>query len=148
MRALVLIALLLLSNFGISKLAYSLGLGLQIGSTGAIVGKEDRLADRTWKASMGWYLSRHHTNLILSADYIIQDQNFSRLDGEQIIGYAGIGGVIETSSDVGVRFPFGVAWEARKHPIEVFAEIAPTLFIAPSTSVGIGLNLGVLWFFK
>ncbi len=143
MKAFVFTFMLFMSN-----LAFSVGLGIQLGSTGAIVGKEDRLADRTWKASMGWYLSRHYTNLILSADYIIQDQNFSRLDGEQIIGYAGIGGLIETSAEIGARFPLGVAWEVKKHPIEVFAEIAPTLFIVPSTSVGIGLNLGILWFFK
>lgn len=130
-----------------STSAFSAGLGFQVGGAGVIVGKTNRLDDRTWKGSVGWSINRHRTDLTLTADYIFQDQNFSRLDGEKIVGYAGLGGLIATGIDFGARFPVGVAWLAKKHPIEVFAELSPTVFVVPSSSVGIGLNIGALWFF-
>ncbi len=140
MKLMVVIALF------VSTLSYGFGLGLQLGSTGVITGKEERSADRTFKGSMGWNTRKGENKIIFTGDYVIQNLNFSKIDNERIVGYAGIGGKIETSADFGVRFPLGVAWHAKLDPLEVYLEVAPTLYIYPSTEMGLDGALGVLWY--
>jgi len=130
----------------LSTLSYGYGLGLQMGTTGLIVGKEQREADRTFKGSMGWNRRKGESKIVFTGDYVIQNLNFAKIDNERIIGYAGIGGKMETSSDIGVRFPLGLAWHAKLDPLEVYLEVSPTLYIYPSTELGLDAALGVLWF--
>jgi hypothetical protein len=140
--------LVLVLGLFISQISFGFGLGLQFGSTGLIVGKEQMAADRTFKGSMGWNTRKGEKKIIFTGDYVIQNLNLSRIDNERIVGYAGVGGKIETSADFGIRFPLGVAWHAKLDPLEVFLELTPTLYIYPATELGLDGAFGVLWYFK
>lgn len=67
--------------------------------------------------------------------------------------YAGVGAKVELQSgahdytEVGIRVPVGVAVQWMNHPVEIFAEIAPGMQLAPSTQFDLTGGVGVRWYF-
>jgi hypothetical protein len=49
---------------------------------------------------------------------------------------------------LGVRIPFGIAYQFSEVPVDVFLEIVPVLDLNPSTSGSINAALGVRYYFK
>jgi len=128
-----------------SGILMAAGLGLQLGSTGAIIGKEYRDEPETWKGSMGWDL-KGQTNLVLTGDYVIQEKDMGQLRNQDIRGYYGAGIYFSTSSVIAGRIPLGLSWLPNSKNLEVFIELAPSLAIYPSTEVYVTANIGALWY--
>ncbi|HAL91600.1 MAG TPA: hypothetical protein DCM68_01060 [Verrucomicrobia bacterium] len=53
----------------------------------------------------------------------------------------------EDETVVGIRFPLGIAFLFAKAPIEIFAEIAPILDVAPDTDFDIHAAIGARFYF-
>ncbi len=70
---------------------------------------------------------------------------------ERIPLFVGIGGRIAIRKGTGifgVRIPFGCAWWMRNAPIEIFAEFAPILELAPATELSANVGIGARFYFK
>ena len=91
--------------------------------------------------------------LFIHIDYLYHFYNV--FETPNIPLYLGVGGRIklknnEHNSDMrlGVRVPFGIAYQFSEVPVDVFLEIAPVLDLNPSTSGSINGAIGVRYYFK
>ena len=72
------------------------------------------------------------------------------VDGATIPIYAGIGGTLGVGDDtawLGGRIPIGFAVHPDNTPLEPFLEVAPVLYLAPETSVGVDGAIGLRYYF-
>ncbi len=70
-------------------------------------------------------------------------------EGGRIPLYAGLGvkGKSEKPTFVGLRFVGGVACFLKRHPVELFAEVAPVLRLAPNEGASFDGGVGARWYF-
>ena len=63
--------------------------------------------------------------------------------------YFGGGAYIAFSSDLGlgIRVPFGMAYQFEGSPVDIFAEIAPGLSLLPDLAFYFGGGIGARYFF-
>ncbi len=142
------IASLLLSLAG-SLSAQDKGFGL-----GAIFGEPTGVSLKSWvspdnaiDAGVAWSF-KGDGYLHIHGDYLWHFRQAIHSD-ERFVPYAGVGGRIGFSSSVvfGVRGVGGLAWWPRGVPLDVFAELAPVLDLAPSTGFSLMGGIGVRYFF-
>ncbi len=87
------------------------------------------------------------------ADYLIHDNNalaVPELKGT-LPWYYGIGGRVKADNGetrVGARFPLGVSYMFADAPLDIFAEVAPIVDIAPYVSLRFNGALGLRYYFK
>lgn len=72
--------------------------------------------------------------------------------------YLGVGGRIKfhntehgngnNDARLGVRIPFGIAYQFADAPVDVFFEIAPILDLNPETKMSVNGGIGVRYYFK
>jgi len=86
-------------------------------------------------------------------DYLFHDN--SSLSTPELKGatpwYYGIGGRLMSRDDdthFGLRVPLGVTYLFADAPLDVFAEIAPVLDIAPETELDLGGGIGIRYYFR
>lgn len=98
----------------------------------------------------GWAFHRH-TDFHLHSDILWHDFDLLPVPEGKLPLYLGVGArlKIEDRADdrFGIRVPVGVAYFFERLPIEVFAEVAPVLDLAPSTRGGLTGGVGVRWWF-
>lgn len=154
--------ILLLGLVSISAQAKDDGLGLGIG---IIAGTPTGLSLKKWTsdnraidAAAEWSTSGKN-KFYFHANYLIH--NFDVLRPEDITGklpvYYGIGGYIELNEDtsgnsndddiLAVRIPLGVSYLFSDAPIELFAEVVPTMEISPDTDLGMDAAVGGRFYF-
>lgn len=131
--------------------AGKLGLGL-------IVGEPTGLSAKYWlndtvalDGAVGW--STHdHTDLYLHSDVLWHNFNLIPVPRGSLPVYFGVGGLVRfrddnRDNDVGIRAPVGVSYMFDNAPIDVFAEIAPAIDVAPSVRGEITGGVGIRYWF-
>lgn len=111
----------------------------------------------------GWRGRWFHTHV----DYLFQFPQ--RWGGGDWLPYVGAGGKLIVWNDhyhgrgyyyydhdwydddddvgLGVRVPVGLAWHPRRVPIDVFAELAPTVWVFPGTHFDFDFSIGARFYF-
>ena len=134
-----------------SSSAGKLGLGL-------IVGEPTGLSAKYWlndtlalDGAVGWS-TRDHTDLYLHSDVLWHNFNLIPVPRGSLPVYFGVGGLVRfrddnRDNDVGIRAPVGVSYMFDNAPVDVFAEIAPAIDVAPSVRGEITGGVGIRYWF-
>jgi len=136
------------------------GLGVVFGEPTGISAKYWTRENNALSFGLGWYPQTvvrrfgyyyyTDTRFHIHADYLWHDFNAIR-SSERFPLYYGVGAEVESGGipdpGVGVRGVFGIAWMPHNASLDVFLEVAPTLFLSPPAGFGIGLGLGSRYFF-
>lgn len=131
--------------------AGKLGVGLIVGEPTGISAKywlNDTLA---LDGAVGWS-SHDHTDLYLHSDVLWHNFDLLPVSRGSLPVYFGVGGLVRfrddnRDNDVGVRVPVGVSYLFDTAPIDVFAEIAPAVDVAPSVRGEITGGVGIHYWF-
>ena len=128
----------------------SFGIGLIAGEPTGLSMKywfNDRMA---MDAAAAWSFTRHD-GFQLHADWLFHAFDVFRIDRGELPLYVGIGGRVKFpdggDNRVGVRFPIGIAYEVKDAPIEIFAEVAPIVDVAPAVQLKWNGGIGIRYFF-
>ncbi|MCL5268643.1 MAG: hypothetical protein M1469_11160 [Bacteroidetes bacterium] len=88
--------------------------------------------------------------LHINADYVWHNFDFIRTT-QRLPLYYGVGLDYESGyalpTAVGVRGVIGIDWMPYNVPLDVFLEMAPVLYVAPATAMGVDASLGARFFF-
>lgn len=134
------------------------GLGVVIGEpTGLSLAWQSPA--QTIQSHLSWSLERNWIRV--NVDYLKTVAEIPT-DGPALPLYVGIGGALAAHDDdwgddndwydddyaaFGARIPLGMRLLPRQVPIDVFLEVAPVVYLIPSTDVDIDLGLGVRFYF-
>ncbi|MEK6750143.1 MAG: hypothetical protein AABY83_13235 [Pseudomonadota bacterium] len=135
-------------------------------SAGMVAGDPTGLSIKSWQGrhaldfGVGWYSSRYYyyydarpyygrgTELYVTADYVTHNYNVFHVNQAKLPVYYGAGVALWTSfGGAGIRVPVGVDLILARVPIDIFAEIAPTMVLAVGTYFHIGTAVGVRYRF-
>ncbi|NTU52415.1 MAG: hypothetical protein HGA97_01675 [Chlorobiaceae bacterium] len=89
----------------------------------------------------------------IHADYLVHDSslmNNSEIKGSTL-WYYGVGARLLLKNDnthFGIRAPLGIDYLFAKSPLDVFAEIAPIVDVAPKINLDLGVAIGLRYFFN
>jgi len=149
-----LLAILLACAAGVPALADpgAVGLGVFLGQpTGLTLGIDmNRSNWLDFKAAWNFAAPQGGFNIILQGDYQLAFPGSLVIEGEDFVPYVGIGAeaaIGDSSLDLGVHLPFGLAYRFRKAPIELFLELGLGLYLFPATSFGVSGGLGIRYRF-
>ena len=99
---------------------------------------------------VGWAFS-DDTDLHFHSDVLWHKHDIFTVSQGEVSLYGGVGGRVrfrEHDSDrVGIRFPVGLAYRVETVPVDIFAEIAPVLDVAPSTRGDFTGGIGARYWF-
>lgn len=95
---------------------------------------------------------RDDTALYLHSDVLWHDFNLIPASSGRLPLYFGVGALArfrhgDHDNQVGVRVPLGVSYMFDNAPVDIFAEIAPVLDIAPSVRGEITGGIGIRYWF-
>ena len=131
--------------------ARKLGVGIVVGEpTGASLKYwlNDTLA---LDGAVGWS-SHDHSDLYVHGDVLWHNFDVFPVSQGRLPVYVGIGGLVRFRDDhrdnqVGVRVPIGVSYMFENAPVDIFAEIAPTIDVVPEARGEITGGIGVRFWF-
>ena len=85
----------------------------------------------------------------IHTDYLWHNYDLLSGGGGRIPVYYGIGGRIKFAEDTefGVRLPVGVSYMLDRMPVDVFAEVAPILGVAPGLRFDFSAGVGARYWF-
>lgn len=89
-------------------------------------------------------------NLVVSGDYLMHfDDVLPKKREGRLPLYAGVGVKLKTESRFffGLRFVGGIAFFHSRQPLELFAEIAPVVRLAPSEGAAFDGGVGIRYYF-
>ena len=116
--------------------AFDFGLGWSVGG--------DRIGNYSGNYDGGTRVHFHMDYLWHSFDAINSVERFPI--------YYGVGGRINTgagyNSSLAIRGVIGIAWMPRDTPIDIFAELAPSLQLTSLSGFGIDAGIGARYFFQ
>lgn len=151
MRSLVYFLILIASSFAFVCRANETQLGVIIGSISGLSAKYDLKNGRAVDGALS-YSADGIYGLSFHTDYLInRTQQLSLGEIKPLNLYYGIGlrwigirtGVDQGKTKLGIRAPIGVNFQTSDPNLEIFAELAPVLDVAPSTNVYIDIGIGV-----
>ena len=153
LKKLLLVVALIAGLSGFAKAQQSgLGVGLMFGEPTGLSFKGWISERSAIDGGLGWSFA-HEGSVHIHADYLYHF--YSVFDSPRIPLYLGVGGRIklentEHNSDMrlGIRVPFGIAYQFTEVPIDIFLEIAPIMDLNPKTEGSINGALGVRLYFK
>ena len=153
MKKFILIVILIFCFTGLAKSQKSgFGLGIMFGEPTGVSFKGWFSERSAIDGGLGWSYA-NEGSVHIHVDYLYHFYNV--FETPNIPLYIGVGGRIklknnEHNSDMrlGVRVPFGIAYQFSEVPVDVFLEIAPVLDLNPSTSGSINGAIGVRYYFK
>jgi hypothetical protein len=161
----IILTLLTLLVFSRNSRAQTRGVG-----AGIIVGGPTGISAKFWTSginaldiAIGWsdgtrwerfgdnvYYSDSQSYLHFNADYVWHDFDLIKTD-QRLPLYYGVGLDYESGNAlptaVGVRGVIGLDWMPYAVPLDVFVEMAPVLYVAPATVMGVDASLGARFFF-
>ena len=135
--------------FSLSAFSQDRGLGL-----GVILGEPTGLSAKMWTSTntaidgaAAWSLAGDGY-LHLHADFLLHSYAIDVDEGELPL-YFGIGGrvLISDNPAIGIRVPFGMAYQFEDAPVDIFLEVAPILDLLPATDFNFNSGLGIRYFF-
>lgn len=148
------IAVFLLFN-ALTMFAQDKGFG-----AGIIIGEPTGISLKGWISSTSAvdaaiaYSFVKERSLHVHVDYLQHFYNVIDVSSGKLPLYVGIGGRIKIKNNrtnlddrIGVRIPFGIAYQFSGAPVDIFLEIAPILDLTPKTSAYFNGGLGVRYFF-
>jgi hypothetical protein len=148
MKKLILVSTLALFTLGIFAQDKGLGLGLIFGEPTGLSAKIWTSERTALDAAVAWSFSGVGWFHIQS-DFLIHNYELLSVSQGALPVYFGGGAYIAFSSDLGlgIRVPFGLAYQFEGAPVDIFAEIVPGLSLLPDLGFYIGGGIGVRYFF-
>jgi hypothetical protein len=129
---------------------HRLGVGLIVGEPTGLSLKYFMNDTLALDGALGWSF-RDEPDLYLHSDFLWHKFDLINVPQAQLPFYVGVGGWAKfrdpEDNQAGLRFPIGVSCIFDNLPLDVFAEIAPTLEVTPSTRGGITGGIGARWWF-
>lgn len=121
---------------------------------GVIVGEPTGVSAKYWlddrtalDGALAWSFEGRNS-LHFHATWLYHRFDLIEVDNGALPVYYGFGARFKSRRDrVGIRIPVGMAYHFENSPVELFAELAPILDIAPSTSLSINAAIGGRWYF-
>jgi hypothetical protein len=126
---------------------------------GVIAGEPTGLSLKAWldehsavDAGLAWSFS-DHTSFHIHADYLWHNFSLLPVSEGQLPVYVGVGARIKVRDQnddtrFGVRIPVGLAYHFPNVPVDLFAEVAPVLDLAPRTRFSLNGGVGVRYYFR
>ena len=137
---------IMLNGIGFSQ---SSGLGI-----GAIVGEPNGLNMKMWSTqntALEFVIaySLVFDNLYGHADYLIHNFSLIQPAQGQAPVFFGIGANLIASEEpaMGIRIPLGIAYLFANAPLDIFAQVVPTVGILPGTGFDLGGGIGGRFYF-
>ena len=101
--------------------------------------------------ALGWSY-RDHTDLYLHSDILWHDFNLLPVSQGRLPLYFGVGALLRFRDDdyanqAGIRAPVGVSYMFDNVPVDIFAEVAPAIDIAPFARGEVTGGIGVRYWF-
>ena len=122
---------------------------------GVIVGDPTGISLKHWltegtaiDAAFAWSLDESDA-FGIHADYLRHVPGLVKIASAEFPLHYGIGGllVLADSSAFAFRAPVGLSYRFQAEPIDIFAELAGVLLVAPSTDFDIHVGVGARYFF-
>jgi hypothetical protein len=124
---------------------------------GLILGEPTGLSLKGWlssKTALDFDLGgewERRSAVQMNADYLIHSFDLLHVDRGELPVYFGLGGRLafpeHRDTRAGFRFPVGIAYEFPDMPVEVFAEIAPIIDVAPAGALRWNGGIGLRYYF-
>ncbi|MCB9744687.1 MAG: hypothetical protein H6741_26880 [Alphaproteobacteria bacterium] len=135
--------------------ASSFGIGIIAGEPTGLSLAFGLNSRNTVQSHLSWSLANDRARV--SVDYLFTITEFAAPDVSATFPfYVGLGGVVgaddrrfwdEASPVLGARVPIGIAMHPNSVPIDVFAELAPVLYLLPGTDFGMEGGIGARFWF-
>jgi hypothetical protein len=126
------------------------GAGLMLGEPTGVSLKYFMSDTLAVDGAIGWSF-RDETDPYLHSDFLWHNFDLLPVPRGQLPVYVGIGGwakFLESEDNrAGMRVPLGVSYIFDNLPLDIFAEIAPTVEFTPSTRGGFTAGVGARWWF-
>jgi hypothetical protein len=125
------------------------GLGVLLGEPTGISAKARLDEVSAIDAAVAWSFV-DEGSFYFHADYLYHFTDVLHAYPGDLPLYVGVGGKVSLREDplVGVRVPFGIAYEFDPAPLDVFLEVAPGVGLFPETSLNIGGGIGIRYYFR
>jgi hypothetical protein len=122
--------------------AQDLGFGAQFGQPFGVTAKYWMSSTLAIDGAMGYHFNH---NFDAHADALWHTFSSFDVSNGRLPFYAGAGAriLLGNDSQLGLRLPFGASFLPSSNPIELFAEIAPVIKIAPSLGGDVDGELGI-----
>lgn len=139
------------------------GIGVMVGEPTGLSLKKWVSEDQAIDAGIGWSFSEYHA-FHFHMDYLFHHFDLLKDEGrrDKLPLYIGIGGRIKLKdhdhhndrhndhhdeTTFGVRVPLGITYLFADVPVDIFAEIVPTIDFAPDTDFDLGVAVGARYYF-
>lgn len=134
--------------FSLSLYSQNSGLGV-----GVILGEPTGLSAKVWTSSKTAFDAAAAWSLLgegyihVHADALVHAYPF-RVDSGKLPVYMGLGGrlLLADNPAIGVRIPFGIAYQFHSAPFDIFLEVAPILDILPATDFSYNSAIGIRYY--
>ena len=137
----------LLTHVGLAQ-GHGLGLGLTIGEPTGISCKGWVTNSGAIQLGIGYPSLSYSQGTALSAEYLWHSHVFrSREYFPLFYGLGGIFGVSSGTNIMGARGVLGIAWWPRRSSLDVFLQLAPTIYFKPVSQFEFDFGFGVRYFF-
>jgi len=148
MKKIVLASLITLFSFGVFAQDSGLGLGLIFGEPTGLSAKMWTSERTALDAAVAWSFSGLGFFHIQS-DFLIHNYELLPVSKGKLPVYYGLGAFIAFSSELGlgIRVPFGLAYQFEGAPVDLFGELVPGLSLLPDLGLYFGGGIGVRYFF-
>ena len=129
----------------------SLGVGAMLGEPIGLSVKY-WLSDKTAVDGGVGYSFEDEDGCQLHADVLFHKFDLWRADTRDLPVYVGVGGRVKFvdhgDNHAGIRIPVGVSYLMRTQRLELFAEVAPVLDVAPATTLEWNGEVGIRFYFS
>lgn len=147
--ALGLLTILILSGGTVRAQDEGFGVGVILGDPTGVSAKYWLSSENAIDGGLAWSFRRSGF-FHVHADYLWHFPHTIR-SSEQFVPYAGPGvriGAGKGRGVFGIRIVGGIGYLPHGAPLDIFAELAPIVDLAPSTEVSFNAGLGIRFFFK
>src|SRR5882672_8164985 len=122
--------------------AQDLGIGTELGQPMGVTAKYWLNSTMAVDGAMGYHFNH---NFDMHSDILWHSFSSFDVSNGRLPFYLGAGGrvLLGDDSQFGLRLPLGVSYLPSSNPIELFAEIAPVIKIAPGIGVDIDGAVGI-----
>ena len=148
MKKLILVTIVALFSLGVFAQDKGLGLGLIFGEPTGLSAKMWTSERTAIDAALGWSFSDPGWFHIQS-NFLIHNYELLTVSQGALPVYFGLGAFMAFSSELGLgmRVPFGLAYQFEGAPVDIFGEIAPGLYLLQDLGFYFGGGIGVRYFF-
>ncbi len=132
--------------------------GMKRLGAGLIIGEPTGASVKYWlndtmavDGAAGWSW-HNHTDFYLHSDVLWHDFDLLPVAQGQLPVYFGLGGLVRfrdanNDNQVGIRVPVGISYIFANAPVDVFAELAPALDVAPNVRGEMMGGVGIRYWF-